>query len=75
MTMDASQSLAILYQIIFELKGKVAAKAFIETAVHNAISEIEEDNLEVTAKEIDKRLARMVTNFKDLMDRPKKSIA
>jgi hypothetical protein len=75
MTMDASQSLAILYQIIFELKGKVAAKAFIETAVYNAISEIEEDNLEVTAKEIDKRLARMVTNFKDLMDKPKKSIA
>ena len=75
MTMDASQSLAILYQIIFELKGKVAAKAFVETAVFNAICEIEEDKLKVTATEIDKRLARMVTNFKELMDKPKKSIA
>lgn len=76
MSMDSSLSMAILYQVIFELKGKLAAREFVSTAVHNAICEIQEANLEVTAAEIDKRLARMATDYKEVLEKSrKKSIA
>ncbi len=75
MSMNSSLSLSILYQVIFEMKGKLAAREFCATAVHNAISEIQESGKEVTADEIDRRLARMVTDFKQVKDNSKKSIA
>lgn len=73
--MNSSLSLSILYQVIFEMKGKLAARKFCATAVHNAISEIQESGQEVTADEIDRRISRMVADFKQVMDNSKKSIA
>ena len=75
MSMYSSLYLAILYQVIFEMKGKLAAREFCATAVHNAICEIQEAGLEVTADEIDRRLGRMAMDFKQVMDKSKKSIA
>ncbi len=75
MSMNSSLSLSILYQVIFEMKGKLAAREFVSTAVENANYEIQEANLEVTAEEIDRRLARMATDYKEVMNKSKKSIA
>jgi hypothetical protein len=75
MSMYSSLYLAILYQVISEMKGKLAAREFCATAVHNAICEIQEAGLEVTADEIDRRLGRMASDFKQVMDKSKKSVA
>jgi hypothetical protein len=73
--MKASDSLIILYEVIYELKGPIHAKEFLSTAVYNVVSEILEEGLTLTAEEIDRRLAKEAHDYKSMSDHHKKSIA
>ena len=61
--MKAGKSIEILYKIINELMGPVEAKNFVSDSIFNAISDLQEKEISVTEKEIEKILNQKVQDY------------
>ena len=61
--MKTAQYLENLYRVGLKLHSGNNAKDFVSTIVFNVLADIQEENLEVTAEEIEKRLKVMSDDF------------
>ena len=61
--MKTAESLAALYKIINKLNGPIAAKESISAAVYLIICDLQQEGLEVTPEQIEKRLSDYAQDF------------
>lgn len=61
--MNSAKSIETLYNIIQKLSGPIEAKKFLADSLYNIMSEIQEENLPVTASEIEKRLSKKAYEY------------
>lgn len=61
--MTTSEHIEILYKIIDQHLGPIQAKNFVSEVVFNIISELQEEQKPITAKEIDSRLSKKVSEY------------
>lgn len=61
--MEAGKSIETLYKIINKVMGPVEAKNFVSDAIFNAISDLQEKEIPVTEKEIEKILNQKVQDY------------
>lgn len=61
--MKAGKSIEILYKLINELMGPVEAKNVVSDSIFNAISDLQEKEIPVTEKEIEKILNQKVQDY------------
>ncbi len=64
--MNTSESLETLYRIILELKGPKEAKKFTSDVLYGVICEIQDEGQEVSAIALDRKLAKIASDFKQV---------
>lgn len=73
--MKTSESLLALYEIFNDLEGPQEAREFVANSVWLILSDIQDQNLPITAEEIEKRLFSKALEYKSVAEAKKKSIA
>ena len=75
--MKSAESLAMMFEIVLELKGPIEAKRYISDELFIIVDDILQEQLPVTAEEIDRRLAKSAIDLKECYEgeKKKKSIA
>jgi hypothetical protein len=74
--MKTTESLAELYRAIDEMEGPSRARQHVSVVVSFIIGNIQDENLPVTAEEIERRLHQEALDFRSMVDHhKKKSIA
>lgn len=61
--MKTSESIQVLYDIVSNLKGPLAAKNFVADCVYGVITDLQEEKQSITAEAIEERLKKVADDF------------
>ncbi len=74
--MTAAEAIVVLYNIVKEYMNDHEAKNYASGAIYSIICELQEENLPITASEIERRLVLQASELKSISEaEKKKSIA